>query len=37
VQTHAALRSLFELKDIGPSSSLDLYFGPKPPASKEGE
>jgi hypothetical protein len=34
-QDRAALRSLFELKDTGDSKSIDLYFGPKPPAGKE--
>ena len=27
----AALRSLFELKDLGDAKSVDLYFGPKLP------
>jgi hypothetical protein len=32
----AALRSLFELKDLGEAKSVDLYFGPKAPAGTEG-
>jgi hypothetical protein len=36
-QDRAALRSLFELKDKGAEPSLDLYFGPKAPAGKEGQ
>lgn len=36
-QGKAALRSLFELKDKGGSSSLDLYFGPAAPDGKEGQ
>jgi hypothetical protein len=35
-QDKAALRSLFELKDLGDAKSVDLYFGPKAPASQEG-
>jgi hypothetical protein len=35
-QDKAALRSLFELKDKT-GSSVDLYFGPNPPAGHEGE
>lgn len=35
-QDKAALRSLFELKDLGDAKSIDLYFGPKAPAGKEG-
>jgi hypothetical protein len=34
-QDKAALRSLFELKDLGDTKSIDLYFGPKAPASQE--
>jgi hypothetical protein len=34
-QGRAALRSLFELKDIGAAKSVDLYFGPKAPAGRE--
>jgi hypothetical protein len=34
-QDKAALRSLFELKDTGSAKSVDLYFGPKPPAGQE--
>jgi hypothetical protein len=33
-QDKAALRSLFELKDL-PGDSVDLYFGPKPPSGHE--
>jgi hypothetical protein len=36
-QGKAALRSLFELKGKAGSSSVDLYFGPNPPARHEGE
>ncbi len=36
-QDKAALRSLFELKDAGGEKALDLYFGPKAPAGKEGQ
>ncbi|MBP3960184.1 DUF1254 domain-containing protein [Gemmata sp. G18] len=36
-QDKAALRSLFELKDTGDAKSIDLYFGPKAPAGKEGQ
>lgn len=36
-QGKAALRSLFELKDKASQKSVDLYFGPKPPAGHEGE
>jgi hypothetical protein len=36
-QGKAALRSLFELKDKGTTSSIDLYFGPTAPAGKEGQ
>ena len=32
-QSHAALRSLFELKDADPGSPVTLYFGPDPPAA----
>ncbi|HEY4286634.1 MAG TPA: DUF1254 domain-containing protein [Puia sp.] len=34
-QGYAALRSMFELKDLLGTSALDLYFGPKAPAGKE--
>ncbi len=34
-QGYAALRSMFELKDLAKESSVDLYFGPKAPAGKE--
>src|SRR5262249_40529543 len=34
-QDRAALRSLFELKDLGDAKSVDLYFGPKAPAGQE--
>ena len=34
-QGKAALRSMFELKDVPKSGSTDLYFGPKAPAGKE--
>ncbi|HVK60660.1 MAG TPA: DUF1254 domain-containing protein [Bdellovibrionales bacterium] len=34
-QNKAALRSLFELKDVDGSKMVDLYFGPQPPAKKE--
>ena len=33
-QGYAALRSLFELKDLN-GATADLYFGPKAPAGKE--
>lgn len=36
-QNKAALRSLFELKDKIGGKSIDLYFGPKAPAGKEGQ
>ena len=36
-QGNAALRSLFELKDLSNAASTDLYFGPKAPAGKEGQ
>jgi hypothetical protein len=36
-QDKAALRSLFELKDKAKEKSVDLYFGPKAPAGKEGQ
>jgi len=36
-QNKAALRSMFELKDKIGGSSVDLYFGPKAPAGKEGQ
>ncbi len=35
-QNKAALRSLFELKDIDTSKPVDLYFGPTPPRDGEG-
>jgi hypothetical protein len=35
-QDLAALRSLFELKDLGEAKSVDLYFGPKAPKGAEG-
>jgi hypothetical protein len=35
-QEKAALRSLFELKDTGDASSVDLYFGPSAPSGQEG-
>jgi hypothetical protein len=34
-QNSAALRSQFELKDLSSAPSVELYFGPKPPAGKE--
>ncbi|MES2792863.1 MAG: DUF1254 domain-containing protein [Planctomycetota bacterium] len=34
-QDQAALRSLFELKDLGDAKSVDLYFGPKAPAGHQ--
>jgi hypothetical protein len=36
-QNKAALRSMFELKDKIGGESIDLYFGPKAPAGKEGQ
>jgi len=36
-QNKAALRSLFELKDKIGGKTVDLYFGPKAPAGKEGQ
>jgi hypothetical protein len=36
-QGHAALRSMFELKDKAEAKSLDLYFGPNAPEGKEGQ
>jgi len=36
-QNKAALRSLFELKDKISGKEVDLYFGPKAPAGKEGQ
>lgn len=36
-QNKAALRSLFELKDKIGGKSIELYFGPKAPAGKEGQ
>jgi hypothetical protein len=35
-QGKAALRSMFELKDVGGAGSVDLFFGPKAPAGQEG-
>jgi hypothetical protein len=35
-QGKAALRSVFELKDIGDSGNGELYFGPESPAGNEG-
>lgn len=35
-QNKAALRSLFELKNLGGAKSVDLYFGPTAPAGQEG-
>jgi hypothetical protein len=35
-QKKAALRSLFELKDLGDAKSVDLHFGPTAPAGQEG-
>jgi hypothetical protein len=34
-QDKAALRSLFELKELGDAKAVDLYFGPKAPAGQE--
>ncbi|PZF73613.1 DUF1254 domain-containing protein [Taibaiella soli] len=34
-QGYAALRSMFELKDLANAPSVDLYFGPTAPAGKE--
>jgi hypothetical protein len=36
-QDKAALRSLVELKDVPKTGTTDLYFGPSPPAGKEGQ
>ena len=36
-QGYAALRSMFELKDLAGKPSVDLYFGPTAPAGKEGQ
>jgi hypothetical protein len=36
-QDKAALRSLFELKDLAAASSVELYFGPEAPAGREGQ
>jgi hypothetical protein len=36
-QGKAALRTLFELKDIPKTGTAELYFGPKTPASHEGQ
>jgi hypothetical protein len=35
-QDKAALRSLFELKEVSKAASTKLYFGPKAPAGQEG-
>ena len=35
-QGKAALRSLFELKDVPKTGATDLYFGPQAPAGQEG-
>ena len=35
-QKKAALRSLFELKDLDGAKSVELFFGPKAPAGQEG-
>jgi hypothetical protein len=35
-QDKAALRSLFELKDVKGTAAVDLYFGPSAPAGQEG-
>ena len=34
-QDKAALRSLFELKDLGDAKSVELYFGPTAPTGQE--
>ena len=34
-QDKAALRSLFELKDVSKTTSTELYFGPNAPAGQE--
>lgn len=36
-QNRSALRSLFELKNMSPTASYDLYFGPKAPIGKENQ
>ena len=36
-QDKAALRSLFELKDVSKTEPTNLYFGPQAPAGKEGQ
>ena len=36
-QDKAALRSMFELKDVSKTEPTDLYFGPAPPPGKEGQ
>ena len=36
-QGKAALRSLFELKDVAKTGATELYFGPSAPAGKEGQ
>jgi hypothetical protein len=35
-QNKAALRSLFELKDVSKAIPTELYFGPKAPTGQEG-
>jgi hypothetical protein len=35
-QNKAALRSMFELKDLGGATSVDLYFGPTAPKGQDG-
>lgn len=36
-QDKAALRSMFELKDVSKTEPTELYFGPTPPPSKDGQ
>ena len=36
-QNKAALRSLFELKDVSKTEPTELYFGPQAPAGREGQ
>lgn len=36
-QNKAALRSLFELKDVSTTQATELYFGPNAPAGQEGQ
>jgi hypothetical protein len=36
-QDKAALRSMFELKDVSKTEPTELYFGPNPPAGHEGQ